>query len=161
MGSTHKTVIIRKMDRDSVSGYVGASFLRDDRIELLNSTGKVVYVPTADVKGVYFVRDLQESEELVRKTFPSRPRADGLWVRLAFKDNEVLEGLMGNDLTQLTPEGFLVTPPDTRGNTQRIWVPRSALQSLTVLAVIGGTQLKKRPARVGATQQPELFAEAE
>jgi hypothetical protein len=67
-----------------------------------------------------------------------------LWVRLRFKDNEILEGLMPADLTQTTPEGFLISPPDQRSNTQRIFVPRSALESLTVLAVIGATRRPRR-----------------
>ena len=35
-------------------------------------------------------------------------------MRLRFKDSEILEGLMPADLTQTTPEGFLVNPPDQR-----------------------------------------------
>jgi hypothetical protein len=69
-----------------------------------------------------------------------------LWVRLRFKDSEILEGLMPADLTQTTPEGFLVNPPDQRSNTQRIFVPRTALESLTVLAVIGATRRQRRGA---------------
>ena len=41
-------------------------------------------------------------------------------------------------------EGFLINPPDLRTNTQRIFVPRTALDSLTVLAVIGGTHRQRR-----------------
>jgi hypothetical protein len=65
-------------------------------------------------------------------------------VRLRFKDNEILEGLMPADLMQTTAEGFLVNPPDQRSNTQRIFVPRTALESLTVLAVIGATRRTRR-----------------
>ena len=65
-------------------------------------------------------------------------------MRLRFKDSEILEGLMPADLTQTTPEGFLVNPPDQRSNTQRIFVPRTALESLTVLAVIGATRRQRR-----------------
>jgi hypothetical protein len=65
-------------------------------------------------------------------------------VRLRFKDSEVLEGMMPNDLTFILPEGFLVNPPDLRGNTQRIFVPRTALESLTVLAVIGAARRQRR-----------------
>jgi len=78
------------------------------------------------------------------KTFTSRPRTEGLWVRLKFKDNEVLEGMMPNDLSQTTAEGFLINPPDLRSNTQRIFIPRTALESLTVIAVIGATRRRKR-----------------
>jgi hypothetical protein len=145
MPSTHKKVIVRKMDRDSVSGYVSsAQFITEGKLELLNTTGTVIAMDLREIKGVYFVREFGDSESLTRKTFTSRPRSEGLWVRLRFKDNEILEGLMPSDLTQNLPEGYLVNPPDQRSNTQRIFVPRTALDALTVLAVIGATRRPKR-----------------
>ena len=48
-------------------------------------------------------------------------------MRLRFRDNETIEGMMPNDLLQEGGEGFSIIPPDTRSNTQRIFVPRSAL----------------------------------
>jgi hypothetical protein len=145
MPSTHKKVIVRKMDRDSVSGYVApAAFVREGKLELLNTSGTVIGIDLHEIKGVYFVREFGEAESLTRKTFTSRPRSEGLWVRLRFKDSEVLEGLMSADLAQTMAEGFLVSPPDQRSNTQRIFVPRTALESLTVLAVIGATRRKRR-----------------
>ena len=147
MPSTHKKVIVRKMDRDSVSGYVSPSqFVNEGKLELLNTSGTVIAMDLKEIKGVYFVREFGDSESLTRKTFTSRPRSEGLWVRLRFKDSEILEGLMPADLTQTTPEGFLVNPPDQRSNTQRIFVPRTALESLTVLAVIGATRRQRQAA---------------
>ena len=158
MPSTHKKVVVRKMSRDSLSGYVSpTAFLQDGKLELLNTSGNLVRIELNEIKCVYFVRDFGESESS-RKTFTSRPRMEGLWVRLQFKDNDVLEGLMPNDLTQIGGEGYLLIPPDTRGNTQRIFVPRISLTSLNVLSVIGGTQRTRR-----AAKQPEeqvgLFTE--
>ncbi len=145
MPSTHKKVIVRKIDRDSVSGYVSpAEFVREGKLTLLNTSGTVIAIDLREIKGVYFVREFGDSESLVRKTFTSRPRSEGLWVRLRFKDSEILEGLMSADLSQTTPDGFLISPPDQRSNTQRIFVPRTALESLTVLAVIGASRRKRR-----------------
>ena len=159
MPSTHKKVIVRKMDRDSVSGYVApAQFVQDGKLELLNTAGNVVGIDLREIKGVYFVREFGDSESLTRKTFTSRPRSEGLWVRLRFKDNEVLEGLMPADLVQSLPEGYLVNPPDQRSNTQRIFVPRTALDSLTVLAVIGATRRQRKGGPSDARQVP-MFEE--
>ena len=159
MPSTHKKVIVRKMDRDSVSGYVSpAQFVNEGKLELLNTSGNVVAMDLREIKGVYFVREFGDSDALSRKTFTSRPRTEGLWVRLKFKDNEVLEGMMPNDLSLTTAEGFLVNPPDLRSNTQRIFVPRTALESLTVLAVIGATR-RRRPGVTADTGQVQLFGE--
>lgn len=144
MPSTHKKVIVRKMDRDSMNGFVApANFVHEGKLELLNTAGNVVAIELKDIKGVYFVREFAESDTLSRKTFTSRPRTEGLWVRLRFRDNEVLEGIMPNDLALTSPEGYLINPPDMRSNTQRIFVPRSALESLTVLAVIGATRRRR------------------
>lgn len=159
MPSTHKKVIVRKMDRDTVNGYVTpANFVREGKLELLNTAGTVIAIELHDIKGVYFVREFGDSEILSRKTFTSRPRTEGLWVRLRFKDSEVLEGMMPNDLSLTTAEGFLVNPPDLRSNTQRIFVPRSALESLTVLAVIGATRRQRREVP-SDTRQVQLFGE--
>jgi hypothetical protein len=159
MASTHKKVIVRKMDRDSVNGFVAAEeFLVGNKVELLNTAGNVVLVDLAEIKGVYYVRDFADSNSLSRKTFTTRPRIEGLWVRLRFRDGETLEGLMPNDLTQVRAEGFFVNPPDTRGNVQRIFAPRSAVAELTVLAVIGSAAKRRRQADA-AHEAPLLFTE--
>jgi hypothetical protein len=144
MPSTHKKVVVRKMDRDYLNGYVAAQFVVDGKLEMLNIAGNVVMVELSEIKGVYFVREFGDSESLVRKTFTTRPRSEGLWVRLKFRDNEVIEGMMPNNLMQISAEGFLVNPPDTRSNTQRIFVPRTALSELTVLAVIGAASRRRK-----------------
>ena len=42
MPSTHKKVIVRKTDRDTVNGYVSPSrFVHDGKLELLNTTGQL------------------------------------------------------------------------------------------------------------------------
>ena len=145
MPSTHKKVIVRKADRDSVSGYVSPSnFVVDGKLELLNTSGNVVAVDLRDIKAVYFVREFSDSEVMSRKTFTTRPRTEGLWVRLKFKDNEVIEGIMPNDLAQNPAEGFLINTPDLRSNTQRVFVPRASLNSVTVIAVIGAARRRRK-----------------
>jgi len=156
MPSTHKKVIVRKADRDSINGYVApANFVVDGKLELLNITGNVVAIDLHDIKAVYFVREFSDTDLLARKTFTTRPRTEGLWVRLKFKDSDVIEGILPNDLTQNPPEGFLINPPDLRSNTQRVFVPREALTSVTVLAVVGsGGRRRKGPPD---TRQVTLF----
>lgn len=159
MPSTHKKVIVRKIGRDLLSGYVSpAHFVVEGKLELLNQDGKVVSIDLAEIKSVDFVRDFSDLAATARKTFTTRPRTEGLWVRLKFIDNDVVEGLMANDLTQVIPEGYLITPPDTRGNTQRIFVPKIALTELNVLAVIGRPESHKKPAE--DARQEKLFIES-
>jgi hypothetical protein len=158
MPSTRKKVIVRKLGRDSVSGYVAPSdFVREGRLELLNTSGKVIQIDLTEIKTVDFVRDFADSGGPSRKTFATRPRTEGLWVRLKFADNDVIEGMIPNDLRQISAEGFLITPPDTRANIQRLFVPRSALTEVTVLAVIGQSQARRK--REEDARQAALFNE--
>jgi hypothetical protein len=157
MPSTHKKVIVRKHDRDSISGFVSpANFVVDGKLELLNTSGNVVAIGLDEIKAVYFVRDFSDADLMIRKTFTTRPRTEGLWVRMKFKDSEVIEGILPNDLTQNPNEGFLMNPPDLRSNTQRVFVPRDALASLTVLAVIGAANRRRRGGQPD-TRQVTLF----
>ena len=98
----------------------------------------------------------RSSERLLHRRFAVRPRTAGLWLRMTLQDGEQLEGLAANDRTLIEGAGLLLTPPDMRSNTQRMFVPRSAIQSLEVVSLIGAN--KRRPAGEG---QPELFTEAE
>jgi len=149
---------VRKLDRDSVSGYVTpAHFIQDGKLELLNQAGTVIGIDLREIKGVYFVREFGDSEMLALKTFATRPRTEGLWVRLKFKDGEIVEGLMPSDLQVQSSEGYLINPPDMRSNTQRIFVPRGALESLSVLAVIGGTH--RRLPKAEDQRQVPMFGE--
>jgi hypothetical protein len=160
MPSTTKKVIVRKRGRDTISGYVApAHFVSEGRLELLDQSGKVVLIDLSEIKSVDFVRDFGEPANPPRKTFSSRPRTEGLWVRLMFSDNDMLEGMMPNDLAQVAPEGYLITPPDTRGNVQRIFIPRSALDQVTVLGVIGRPESRRKPAPTKDERQERLFTE--
>ncbi len=156
MATTHKKVVVRKIDRDSLNGYVSPGFVAEGKVEVMNTAGKVVTIDLRDVKGVYFVREFGDSESLVRKTFTSRPRVEGLWVRLRFRDNEVIEGMMPNDLLQEGAEGFSIIPPDPNSNTRKIFVPRSALAEMTVMGVIG-EKAGRRGRRPEDTRQVPMF----
>jgi hypothetical protein len=52
-----------------------------------------------------------------------------------------------------------LTPPDLRSNTQRLWIPRSSLEELDVVAVIGAAKRKPVPAEKAKVpaEQEELF----
>lgn len=140
-------MIVRKFSRDWQSGYVDpVNFAHDGRLELLDMTGKVLTMGLPEIKMVCFVREFltgDDPERLLRRSFSSRPRSPGLWLRLRLRDGEELEGLASNDASLLEPEGLQFTPPDLRSNTQRIFVPRAALQSFEVIAAIHASTRRK------------------
>ena len=165
MATARKPVIVRKFSRDWFAGYVAADFgQQEPELEVLDLSGKVVRTGWGQVKWVCYVRDFPAGgadqanpERLVRKRFSVRPRAAGLWLRLTLTDGDELEGLAANDRTLVDGAGLLLTPPDTRSNTQRIYLPRKAIQALEVVSLIGAVgRVRSEPAKRGG-EQPDLF----
>jgi hypothetical protein len=162
MASQRKPVIVRKFSRDWVAGYARTSFAQEAlELEILDQGGKVLLIGWDAVKWVCYVRELPSSpgenpERLLHKRFAVRPRTAGLWLRMTLNDGDELEGLAANDRSLIEGPGLLLTPPDQRSNTQRIYVPRQAIQTLQVVSLIGAG--KRRPPAEG---QPELFGEAD
>lgn len=159
-GSTTKKVLIRRLDGREIAGHVSPqTYLRPDGVEVLTRDGQVSLTAYKDVKAVYFVREFEAAGE-EKKLFQSRPKLEGLWVRMRFHDGDVLDGVLPNDLLQVTEKGVTITPPDPYSNNQKIFVPRTALAELAVLGVIGSPLSKpRRKAKPAAKEQIELFDE--
>jgi hypothetical protein len=84
---------------------------------------------------------------------------------MKFKDTEILDGLLSENLMELEPQGYLVTPPDVFSNNLKIFVQRSALQRLDVLGVIangarrgigGPDRMRRKP--LSPSRQMRLFS---
>ena len=155
--STHKKVIVALHDRKFMRGYLNPSRLgQADPLDLLTPDGQHHELPLAKIRSIYFVRDFDHEFEPERKAFLSRPKLDGLWLRLRFLDGDSLEGVIPNDLLSMLDNGIQITPPDLSSNTDRIFIPRAALSEVTVLGVVGIARRKPAPA---ATTQQRLFNE--
>jgi hypothetical protein len=153
--STHKKVVVLLLDRSVLRGYLNPGKLGDaDTVELLTPDGEQRTFAIKDVRSVYFVREFTDDFEPERKAFLSRPKLEGLWVRLKFRDNDSIEGVVPNDLLSLLDRGVQITPPDLHGTTLKIFIPRSALSEMTVLGVVGIA--RRKPV---APVQPGLFTE--
>ena len=167
MPSAQKKVIIRTLTGVLAWGYLPQIFFLDQNtVPLMATDGRLTRISLNDIKTISYVRDFNlddpaNPERLHRRTFPARPRGDGLWLRLTFLDADILEGLGTLDIafldSLLADRGLLLTPPDPRGNTQRLFVPRSALSSLEVLGFV--TAPSKRPVKptLSPNPQPHLF----
>jgi hypothetical protein len=157
--STHKKVVVELLDRKSLRGFLNPARLQDtSALDLLTPHGEHEVIPRDKIRAVYFVRDLNDAFEPDRKIFLSRPKLEGLWVKIRFLDDGLLEGVIPNDLLNLLDQGVQITPPDFNANADRIYVPRTALAELTVLGVVG---IAKRRAAAGlaAVEQARLFNE--
>ena len=157
-GSTTKKAVIQRFDKEALSGYVNPqSFLQLTGIELLSAQGNIATVPYDEIKTLSFVRDFENLPDN-RRVFNTRPKMEGLWMNFQFRDGDVLEGVMPNNLLPVEPHGFTIIPPDPYSNQQRVFIPRVALRAVEVLGVVG-SPLKKRKPKAAAKEQIGLFEE--
>lgn len=168
MALSPKKVVVRRLSGDHLPGYLPAdAFLRTipdpPHVTLLDLTGRSLPIPLAEVKYIAFVRDFnlddpENPERLTRRAFLARPRAQGLWLRLTFTSGDYLEGLAPIDISLLDAllqdAGLFLTPPDDRTNTHRIYVPRLAIATLQLLAVI---TTRTKPTVAPDDTQAQLF----
>ena len=156
-GSTNKKVVVVRFDREPATGYAPASFDESDNLEVLTPAGSILTMPYRDVKAVCFVKSWEEPVGIEeRRSFGSRPRLEGLWVKALFRDGDFLELLLPNRLLDLPVSGFLGAPPDAAGNAQRVFIPRVALTDCVVLGVIGASR-KASARKPGAEGQLKMF----
>lgn len=161
--STQKKVVVLLQDNTPLKGYLNPAALGvTAAIDLLNVEGEHQPIALEDVKSVHYVREFHEQFEPERKTFLSRPKLDGLWVRLRFRDGDVMEGIVSNDLLDMLDKGVQLTPPDLHGNTLRLFIPRTSLLEMKVLGVVGVARRSPQPPRSAGTDaaaQSKLFSE--
>lgn len=153
--STSKKVLVRRFERETVAGFVNPqTWQQPAGLEVLSQQGALLLIPYEHVKAAYFVRDFTE-EPSEAPVFNTRPKMHGVWVRLRFRDGEIMDGLIPNNLLTLEPNGFTVVPPNPASNQQRVFVPRAALDEVSVLGVVGSPI--KRAAKPKAREQIGLF----
>jgi hypothetical protein len=161
--STHKKVVVLLLDRTAVHGYLNSTTLGGtEAVDLLTLDGEHRPIELRKIKAVYFVREFKDPFEPERKTFLSRPKLDGLWVRLRFSDDDAMEGIVSNNLLDLLDTGVQLTPPDLHGNVLHMFIPRSSLAEMKVLGVVGVARRPQRATREVAAvpeAQSKLFGE--
>jgi hypothetical protein len=161
-GSTNKKVLVSRFDREPLSGFVSPqNYLLPEGLELLSQDGAVNIVPYAEVKLVCFVRDFQQGEPRKElRLFTTRPKMEGLWIRMRFRDGDAMDGLLSNNLLLMEPYGFSVIPPDPGFQNQRVFIPKAAVTGVQVLGVIG-SPLRIRKTKPTPKEQIDLFERPE
>ena len=159
--STNKKVLLARFEREPVEGFVHTSAgFEGEAIEILSPSGTLVRVPMTDAKAVCFVRDFDAGETWrEHRTFLTRPKMPGIWVRLLFRDGDSMEGMLPNNMMLVEPAGFSIIPPDPTFQNQRIFVPRPALREVQVLGVVGSPLRRPASKKKDKEGQLEMFGE--
>jgi hypothetical protein len=159
--STNKKVLLARFDREPVEGFVQASAgFEGEAIEVLTPSGTLLRIPVSETKAVCFVRDFEAGESWrEHRTFLTRPKMPGVWVRLLFRDGDSVEGMVPNNLMLIETAGFSIIPPDPTFQNQRIFVPRAALREVQVLGVVGSPLRRPKTKKTTAEEQLEMFGD--
>jgi hypothetical protein len=167
MGSALKKVVVRRFEGGATWGYLPQEGLRvGDGVDLMGVDGRSNPIAINTIKLIAYVRDFNlddkdEPERMGRRAFLGRPRGDGVWLRLRFQDGDTLEGLadvgVGFLETAMVDGGLFLTPPETRGNTLRVFVPRVALAGMEVLGWVTAPSKSKKAGKSAGEAQPGLF----
>ena len=158
--SASKKVRVLRFEREPLHGFVQTStFQTPLGIEFLSQNGNLSTIGYEEVRAICFVQGFDDPPpRLDGAYFVSRPKKSGLWVRMRFRDGVQMDGLLGNQLLQSDPFGFMITPPDQAINPQWIFVPRAALVDFQVLAVVGsGLKASKKLGSPKPEAQAKLF----
>jgi hypothetical protein len=162
MASGQKKVVIRRFAGALAWGYLPQNALvHEGQVHLMAVDGRITPIFFNEIKTIAYVHDFNlddmvDPERIGRRSFPARPRGEGLWLKLTFQDADSIEGLAEVSLNLLdsliADHGLFLAPPDGRSNTQRLFVPRAALRSLEVLGYI--TSPSKRAASKASSRSP-------
>ena len=155
-------MLVSRFDREPLSGFVNPqNYLLSEGLELLSQDGAVNVVAYAEVKLVCFVRDFQQGEPRKElRLFTTRPKMEGLWIRMRFRDGDAMDGLLSNNLLLMEPYGFSVIPPDPGFQNQRVFIPKAAVTGVQVMGVIG-SPLRIRKTKPTPKEQIDLFERPE
>jgi hypothetical protein len=111
------------------------SSLDSIRLRLLDSQ-TVEELSTKDAKAVFFVKTFEGDLKHRALHFHGHaPVLEGLWVRIYFHDNEMIEGIVSNNSDFVLREGFFLMPTDPNGNNKLVYVLKGRLKDLHVLGL--------------------------
>lgn len=147
--------MVYRFEREAVAGFVdSANPFQPEGIQLLNREGVIQSLPLLQIKSICFVRDWLDGLPWSRSQYTVRPRQQGLWVRIQFRDGDLLEATMPNNITALDPVSIAISPPDAAPGVQRVLIPKTALGGFEVLGVVGSSLRRKLSS---ASNQLKMF----
>jgi hypothetical protein len=93
-------------------------------------------IPTKDIKAVFYVNCFDGDPEHKPLNFHTRaPIVHGIWMRLQFRDGEIMEGIVHNSTRYLVDPGFFLVPTDPGSNNKLVYVVKNLLVDHRVLGL--------------------------
>lgn len=99
-------------------------------------TDEVEEIPAEEIKAVFYVKTFEGDSEHNQLNFHSRgPVAPGIWMKVQFRDGEVMEGIVFNSLRYLVDPGFFLLPTDPESNNKLVYVVKRWLVDHRILGL--------------------------
>lgn len=125
-------IVARFRDGRRIKGSTADFLPTRESLHVHTPEGEVVNVKHADLKALFFVRDLDgDPERNDRQEFAADRTVQGRKIRVEFLDGEVLLGVtLGY---QPNRPGFFIVPADQESNIERCFVVSSAVRDVQLL----------------------------
>jgi hypothetical protein len=130
--TTANRVVARFRDGRTIKGSTADFLPTRDVFHVHTSAGETVPVRHADLKAVFFVRDLAGNPaHHDKKDFEAGQAVPGRKIRVEFQDGEVMVGTTQG--YQPSRPGFFVVPADPTSNIERCFVIAASTREVQLL----------------------------
>jgi hypothetical protein len=93
-------------------------------------------ISVEEIKAVFYVNSFEGDSKHEILNFHSRaPIVHGIWMRLQFRDGEVMEGIVYNSIRYLVDPGFFLLPTDPDSNNRLVYVRKDWLADHRILGM--------------------------
>jgi len=127
------TVKTAVKDEDSTA-IAGKPFGDDERFYFESSDGQSGLIKMDAVKAIYLSAEFDSELQDGLRFFDSAPIPHVLWVRAAFLDGEVVEGMITNAWSAFSGALIQLRLPGHEFDQKEILIPRSSIAELQVIA---------------------------
>lgn len=129
------TVVVHTNKHQLLKGTTNDFLPTKDRFHLVLADAapgaKPLEILIADLKAVFFVKDLKGTPDHVKKnTFDPNVPVQGRKIRVVFQDGEILLGTTQG--YQAGRPGFFMVPVDPKSNNERCFVISAATKEVTM-----------------------------
>jgi hypothetical protein len=85
------------------------------------------------VKAIYYGAEVESEAEAGPRFFDSAPIPSSLWVRTAFLDGEIVEGMIANEWSALNGALLELHVPSQELDRKQVLIPRTSIAELQVI----------------------------
>lgn len=120
-------IVVKYKNKTVAKGTTNDFFPNKAKFHLTGEDGKTAEISVEQLKAIFFVKDLQGNKDR-KDTYADEIAAAGRKMKVHFTDGETIVGYT----LGYSPErqGFFLTPADTKGNNERIFVVKSATKKV-------------------------------